>query len=120
MQVDTKTMHKTIILSRYIGNPGKPQPFDFCYTFDGTMFICREACYCLARKLSPTHQYVVTFSDEYSPGYRRVQIRDNGEAKVKSHDFGLARKQQKWIKALGLKTLDGLNGHFYVKITPFE
>ena len=120
MQVDTKTMHKTIILSRYIGNPGTLQPFAFCCTHDLTMFICLEACECLARKLSPTHQYVVTFSDEYLPGYRRVQIRDNGEAKVKSHDFGLARKQQKWIKLLGLKTLDGLNGHFYVKITPFE
>ena len=113
-------MHKTIILSRYIGNAGPLPSLNFCYTHDLTMFICREACECLVRKLSPTHQYVVTFSDEYLPGYRRVQIRDNGKAKVKSHDFGLARKQQKWIKLLGLKTLDGLNGHFYVKITPFE
>ena len=113
-------MHKTIILSRYIGNPGKLQPFDFCYTFDGTMFICREACYCLARKLSPTHQYVVTFSDEYSPGYRRVQLDASDEAKIKRNTFELARKQEKWITALGLKTLDNLVGHFYVKITPFE
>ena len=113
-------MHKTIILSRYIGNPGKLQPFAFCYTHDLTMFICREACECLARKLSPTHHYVVTFSDEYSSGYRRVQLDAGGKAKIKRNTFGLARKQQKWIAALGLKTLDGLNGHFYVKITPFE
>ena len=113
-------MHKTIILSRYIGNPGKLQPFDFCYTFDMAMFVCREACELLARKLSPTHQYVITFSDEYSPGYRRIQSRYSGEAKTKSHEFGLTWRQQAWIKALGLKTLNELNGHFYVKITPFE
>ena len=108
----TKTMHKTIILDR--------STLDFYYTFDMAMFVCREACELLARKLSPTHQYVVTFSDEYSPGYRRIQSRYNGEAKTKSHEFGLTWRQQAWIKALGLKTLNELNGHFYVKITPFE
>ena len=110
-------MHKTIILDKYSGGIS---PFQFCYTHNLSMFICREACECLARKLSPTHQYVVTFSDEYLPGYRRVQIRDNGKAKVKSHDFGLARKQQFWLRDLGLRTLDNLTGHFYVKITPFK
>ena len=108
----TKTMHKTIILDR--------STLDFYYTFDMAMFVCREACELLARKLSPTHQYVITFSDEYSPGYRRIQSRYSGEAKTKSHEFGLTWRQQAWIKALGLKTLNELNGHFYVKITPFE
>ena len=113
-------MHKTIILDKYLGNPGKLQPFDFCYTADGTMFICREACECLARKLSPTHHYVATFSDEYSSGYRRVQLDASGKAKIKRNTFGLARKQQFWLCDLGLRTLDNLTGHFYVKITPFK
>ena len=110
-------MHKTIILDKYSGGIS---PFQFCYTHNLSMFICREACECLARKKSPTHHYVATFSDEYSPGYRRVQLDASGEAKIKSNVFEITWRQQAWIKALGLKTLNELNGHFYVKITPFE
>ena len=113
-------MHKTIILSRYISNAGPLPSFNFCYTHDLTMFICREACEILARKKSPTHHYVATFSDEYSSGCRRVQLDASGKAKIKRNTFGLARKQQFWLRDLGLRTLDNLTGHFYVKITPFK
>ena len=110
-------MHKTIILDKYIGGIS---PFQFCYTHNLSMFICREACEILARKKSPTHHYVVTFSDEYSPGYRRVRLFNSGEAETKSNAFGLTWRQQGWIAGLGLKTLKNMDGHFYVKITPFE
>ena len=110
-------MHKTIILDKYIGGIS---PFQFCCTHNLSMFICREACEILARKKSPTHHYVVTFSDEYSPGYRRIQSQAGGEVKTKSNVFGITWKQQFWLRDLGLRTLDNLTGHFYVKITPFK
>ena len=112
-------MHKTIILSKYFGQDGPASLFDSCYTHDLSMFICREACELLAHKKSPKHHYVATFSDEYSPGYRRVQLH-HGEAKTKSNRFCVTVSQQKWIKSLGLKTLNGLTGHFYIKVTPLN
>lgn len=110
-------MHKTIILDRYVGGIS---PFQFCYTYDTSMFICREACEALARKKSPTHHYVVTFSDEYSPGYRRIQLDAFRAVKTKSNTFTLTWKQQSWIRDLWLKTINDMIGFFYVKITPFE
>ena len=110
-------MHKTIILDRYFPS-GCKEYLGFCEGID--MYIRQRACELIAKKKSPTNQYVATFSDEYSPGYRRVQVVKRIRARVGDTKFILSLMQQKWIKALGLKTFNGLDGHFYVKITPFE
>ena len=109
-------MHKTIILCSRVNWLN----LILCYTHDHSMLVCLPACEFLARQKSPIQQYVVTFSDEYSPGYNRVKFLSNQRVQVKTARFFLEWKQAAWIAALGLKTLDNLVGHFYVKITPFE
>ena len=113
-------MHKTIILDRYYSSKCE-QYLGFCQTSLGErMFICERACEFLAKRKSPCHEYVATFSDEYSFGYRRVRMSKKVFARVGSTSFDLSLTQRDWIRSLGLKTLKGLTGHFYIKVTPFE
>ena len=113
----TKTMHKTIILDRYFPTDCKKY-LGFCNGPE--MFICQRACELVAKKKSPTNQYVATFSDEYSPGYRRVQMVGKICARVGATKFVICFPQREWLRNLGLKTLNGLTGHFYIKVTPFD
>ena len=111
-------MHKTIILDKYY--PSSSEDLGFFNTNDGLMYICQRACELLSRQKSSNFQYVATFSDEYSLGYYRVQVSRRTLAYAKRTKFQLGLSQRDWLNSLGLKTLNELDGHFYVKITPFK